>query len=660
MASIFTQGSPGVDFSEIDLTNLPGTVGISGGAFAGNFAWGPVGEITTVSSPLELEQTFHKPNDSNFVDWFSAFNFLAYTNDLKISRAIDEAGALNSDDTGSGILIKNRQHFEIVNSSPTAVQFAAKYPGDLGDSIAVHMADSSTFAGWAYANSFESAPGTSSAARLVGSKNDEVHVVVIDAQGLFSGTVGAILESYPFLSKSTDSRDENNAPNYYINVINRSSRYVWAITAPTGADVVDSTTGKITSVTITDGGEDYTTATVSFSLPGTGGVRAMGTVQLEDGEITGVTITNAGSGYTSAPTVTISGNGSGASATAALEADSDSADWGSTYVVSGVPSVFKSLATRMEKTLGGGTLGAALTSGDLIQAYDLFENQEEVDVSLIFLGHAGGEASHTAVVQHVIDNIAEARRDAITFFSPNLSDVLNKTQSQATADAIATRNEIARSTSYAVMDDGWKLQYDVYNDKYRWVPLNADIAGLCAQVDSTSDPWTSPGGYTRGRLKNVVSLAFNPNKTSRDALFKAGINLVVTFNTDGTVLYSDKTLLGKNSAFSQIGTRRLFITLQKSITSSARFYLFEINNEFTRASFRNSVEPYLQQVLGRGGIDAFRVVCDESNNGPQVRMNRQFVGDIFIKPNYSINWIKLNFVAVRQDVAFEEVVGGTF
>lgn len=660
MASTFTQGSPGVDFAEIDLTNLPGTVGISGGAFAGSFSWGPVGEITTVSSPLELEQTFHKPTDANFVDWFSAFNFLAYTNDLKISRAIDEATALNSDDTGTGILIKNRQHFEIVNGAPTAVKFAAKYPGALGNSIAVHMADSATFAGWAYANTFESAPGTSTAARLVGAKNDEIHVVVVDAQGMFTGTVGAILESYSFLSKSSDSRDENNAPNYYANVINRTSRYVWALAAPTGAELVDYTTGSVEDVTVTDGGADYTSATVTFSAPGAGGTQATGTVQLAGGEVVGITVTNPGSGYTAAPTVTITGNGTGATATASLGAGDDSSDWGASYVVEGIPSVYKSLATRIETTLSGGNNGETVNSSDLIKAYDLFENQEEVDVSLIFTGHAGGETNHTAVVQHVIDNIAEARRDAIAFFSPKLSDVLNKTQSQATTDVIATRNEVGRSTSYAVMDDGWKLQYDVYNDKYRWVPLNADIAGLCAQVDSTNDPWTSPGGYTRGRLKNVVSLAFNPNKTSRDALFKSGINLVVTFNTDGTVLYSDKTLLGKNSAFSQIGTRRLFITLQKSITAQARFYLFENNNEFTRASFRNSVEPYLQQVLGRGGIEDFRVICDESNNGPQIRMNRQFVGDIFIKPTYSINWVKLNFVAVRQDVAFEEVVGATF
>ena len=660
MASIFTQGSPGVDFREIDLTNLPGTVGVSGGAFAGDFAWGPVGEITTVSNPLELEKQFGKPNDTNFADWFSAFNFLAYTNDLKIVRAIDE-DALNATDSGTGLLIKNKQHFEIVRTSPGSNMFAARYPGALGNSLAVHVADADTFVGWDYANLFESAPGTSSAAAAQGASNDELHVVVVDAQGAFSGVVGSVLEQYSFLSKASDSKDGNNAPNYYANVLNRSSQYVWALTAPTGAAITDPSTGTVDTITVGAGGSGYLTApTVVISAPSSGGVQATATATLTADAVTSITVTNGGSGYLTAPTVTFTGgSGTGATATAVLDTVTGVA-WNLPSVVAGVPSVYKSLDTRLELALTDGTDNTAIEADDLIEAFALFENQEEVDVSLIFLGHAGGESEHTAVVQNAIDNLSEARRDCIVFASPKLSDVLNKTQSQAVTSVVATRNAIGRSSSYAVMDCGWKLQYDVYNDKYRWVPLNADIAGLCAQVDQTNDPWVSPGGYTRGRLKNVVSLAFNPNKTSRDALFKAGVNLVVTFNIDGTVLYSDKTLLGKNSAFTQIGIRRMFIMLEKSISQAAKYLLFEINNEFTRNSFLNMVNPYLEQVRGRGGIQDFRVVCDETNNGAQIRMNRQFVGDIYIKPNYSINWIQLNFVAVRQDVAFNEIVGGTF
>lgn len=658
--SSFTQSSPDVEIREIDLTNLPGTAGASGGAYTGDFVWGPVEEVTTVSSPIELQEIFGKPNDENFVDWFSCFNFLSYTGELKIVRVVDE-DAINADDTGSGILIKNRQHFEIVNGSSPASFFASRYPGELGNSIGVYLADSSTFENWEYKDAFDFAPGTSTHAESVGAVNDEVHVIVIDRLGLFTGVVGGVLEVYPFLSKAVDAVGSNNEKNYYINVLNRSSRYIWALNVPSGADLVSPGVG-VESITVDNGGTDYAAMTqVVFSDPDLpGGEHPTATIIADSGVIQQILVTNPGSGYINPPTVTIqSDTGSGATATATLQTD-DSVDWGTNLVQNGAGVTFKNMAAEMNYPLSGGQNSTAVAAQEIIAGLEYFKNQEEVDVSLLFLGDAGGDDEHRAVVQHAIDQIAEFRRDLLVFFSPKLSDVLNQTQSQVVTNVIATRNAVGRSTSFAVMDSGWKFQYDVFNDKYRWIPLNADIAGLCAQVDSTNDPWTSPGGYTRGRIRNVVSLAFNPNKASRDALYKVGINPVVTFNTDGTVLYGDKTLLGKNSAFSQIGVRRLFILLQKTISDAAKYFLFETNNTFTRTAFVNMVEPYLEEVRGRGGVDDIRVVCDETNNGPQVVMNRQFVGDIYIKPNYSINWIQLNFVAVRQDVAFEEIIGGTF
>lgn len=651
--------SPGVGFTETDLTNIVGSSGTSGGAFAGDFAWGPVDQIGTVSSPLELEKAYHKPNDTNYVTWFSAFNFLAYTADLKIVRATDE-DAINSSDDGAGILIKNSNHFEIVKTSPTSVMFAAKYPGSLGDSIGVYVADAATFSGWAYAHLFDTAPGTSAWAASLGAANDEVHAVVVDTQGKFSGVVGSVLETFSYLSKASDSKDANNAPNFYVNVLNRTSKYVWALSVASGALVANPTNGQVASVAVGAGGSAYTAATVTFSAPPMGGVTATGTVTVTTGAVTAVTVTNPGSGYVTAPTVTITGDGTGATATATLGTVTGAVEWGTPAVVAGVAGTYKKLVDDLALPLTGGLDSTAVTAGDLSRAYELFANQEEVDVSLIFMGDAGGSTEHTVTVQYAIDNLAETRKDCVVFYSPKLEDVLNKTQSDASSAVVATRNLVGRASSYAIMDSGWKLQYDVYNDKYRWVPLNADLAGLCAQVDTTNDPWVSPGGYTRGRLKNVVSLAFNPNKTSRDAIYKVGINPVVTFNTDGTVLYGDKTLLGKNSAFGQIGTRRLFISLEKDISTAAKYYLFETNNEFTRNNFVNMVSPKLEQVRGRGGIEDFRVVCDTSNNTAEVIMNRQFVGSIFIKPTYSINWVQLNFVAVRQDVSFDEVVGGTF
>jgi phage tail sheath protein FI len=223
-------------------------------------------------------------------------------------------------------------------------------------------------------------------------------------------------------------------------------------------------------------------------------------------------------------------------------------------------------------------------------------------------------------------------------------------------DTVAFRDTLP-STSYAVMDCNWKYQYDKYNDVYRWVPLNGDVAGLCAKTDLERDPWFSPGGLNRGQIRNVIKLAWNPTKTDRDGLYVKGINPIVSFAGEGTVLYGDKTLQSKPSAFDRINVRRLFIVLEKAISRAARFSMFEFNDQFTRAQFVALVEPFLRDVQGRRGITDFRVVCDETNNTGEVIDRNEFVGDIYIKPARSINFIQLNFVAVRTGVAFDEVVG---
>ena len=207
------------------------------------------------------------------------------------------------------------------------------------------------------------------------------------------------------------------------------------------------------------------------------------------------------------------------------------------------------------------------------------------------------------------------------------------------------------------MDSGWKYQYDKYGDVYRWIPLNADMAGLCARTEQQRDAWWSPAGFNRGQIKNVVKLAFNPSKTDRDALYKASVNPVATFTGSGTMLFGDKTLQTRPSSFDRINVRRLFIVMEKAISTAAKYSLFEFNDEFTRAAFRNMVEPFLRDIQGRRGIQDFRVVCDETNNTPSVIDRNEFVGDIFVKPNRSINFIQLNFVAVSTGVDFSEVVG---
>ena len=234
--------------------------------------------------------------------------------------------------------------------------------------------------------------------------------------------------------------------------------------------------------------------------------------------------------------------------------------------------------------------------------------------------------------------------------------MLNKATTSIAATAVTGfRDAVNLNTSYAVMDSGWKYQYDRYNDTYRWVPLNGDIAGLCARTDFVADPWYSPAGYTRGVIKNVVKLAFSPTQTDRDNLYKKGVNPVVSFPGQGTILFGDKTQLTKPSAFDRINVRRLFIVLEKAIATAAKYQLFEFNDAFTRAQFRNLVEPFLRDVQGRRGITDFKVVCDESNNTGEVIDRNEFIADIFIKPARSINFIQLNFIATRTGIAFEEV-----
>ncbi len=269
----------------------------------------------------------------------------------------------------------------------------------------------------------------------------------------------------------------------------------------------------------------------------------------------------------------------------------------------------------------------------------------------------GGDGNLTKSV-HIINNIAEVRKDCIAVISPRRSDVVNNSGyvGKDVDDTITYRNSLP-SSSYAVLDSGYKYIYDKYNDIYRYVPLNGDTAGLMVRTDNERDPWFSPAGFNRGQVKNVIKLATNPTKGQRDQLYKSGINPVVTFPGQGTVLFGDKTLLAKPSAFDRVNVRRLFIVLEKAIATAAKFTLFEFNDEFTRAQFRNLVEPFLRDVQGRRGIYDFRVVCDESNNTPEVIDRNEFVGDIYVKPARSINFIQLNFVAVRTGVEFSEIVG---
>ncbi len=739
MPSNMNQLSPGVGITEFDMTTSLPAVSTSGGGFVGNFAWGPVDERTTVTDSTDLESYFHKPNDANYVDWFSAYNFLAYTKNLELVRAIDEFARNSSDKTP--LVIKNDDHFGLVTSVGTPdCSFAAKYPGVIGDSIMISIADASTFDNWEYNDLFDTAPGTSEYTAQLGGSNDELHVVVVDKLGKFTGVPGSVLEKYPYASKAMDAKDINGGPNYFLEQLNRYSRYVWQLkpitnnefaeinkagnggsgvelihvtdggagyaqdadvtiisanvgaggflgkanvkngvivnvvvknggsgyTAPpfivasgpgSGFNAIATVAGgAVTGITVIDGGTGYTTGTTfTFSGPGTG---ADATPIIKDGVITSVNIVKPGLGYTSGTLSAV--GGSGFVANAIFAPALTVSDWGKKIIVNGVPTHYVPLNSVLTVSLNGGVDSKSVTSAERVEAFNLFSNAEVSDVSLIFVGAGGGHQHNKLVYQHVIDQVAEARKDCLAFCSPNLEDIRGKTMSVAADNVVKFRKGLNRSTSYGVMDSGWKTQFDVYNNKTRMVPLNPDVAGLCAQVDQTNDPWWSPGGYNRGRIKNIISLVFSPDKAARDKLFKNDINPVATFGNDGTILFGDKTLQGKSSAFSYIGVRRLFIVLKKMIGAAAKYTLFDFNTPYTRASFVNMVEPRLRDVKGRNGVHDYYVQCDERNNTDEVIQRGEFIATIFIKPMYSIRWISLNFVAIRREVRFEEVVNLTF
>ena len=334
-----------------------------------------------------------------------------------------------------------------------------------------------------------------------------------------------------------------------------------------------------------------------------------------------------------------------------VKGDADALLGGGTTAWGGVASgTFNGKGIIISGSLTGGSNGSTATAGNVQTGLDKFKNAEETDVTLLMTGDA------TAATQiHAINNIAEYRKDCVVFVSPLQANVVDNAGSEVT-DIIDHRNSMP-SSSYAFMDSGWKYMYDKYNDVYRYIPLNGDIAGCCAFTDQSRDPFWSPAGLDRGNIRNAIKLPFNPNKTDRDNLYKNGINPVTAMPGSGILLFGDKTLLAKPSAFDRINVRRLFILLEKSIARMANSFLFEFNDAFSRSRFTSTVEPFLRDIQGRGGVQDFAVVCDGSNNTPEVVDRNEFRGDIYIKPSRSINFIQLQFVAVRSGVEFSEIIG---
>ena len=566
--------SPGVTVSEVDLTTVIPSVLTTAGAYAGAFNWGPANKRIQLSSESQLNSVFTKPDSNTFISYFTAAGFLSYGNNLQVVRAVGANGRnADANTLNSNVLVTNEDNYEYtyLNSNNAFVYgaFMGRYAGVLGNSLTVSMIDAgagaNAFASWnvngvGVSSYFGAAPTTSAQAAAVGGANDQIHVVVVDTGGLFSGAKNTVLEAFPFLSKGVDSKDALGNSNYYKNYIFRNSKYVYAMDPP----------NYVSTVT-----------TWGFGLANTS---------------------------------------------------------------------FATLTTPYINILSGG-VDDQPSDGAVQNAYSLFTNADEVDVSLVITGNAS-----VSTQQYVIDNIANARKDCVAFVSPPSSAVVNQAGNEVT-NIVSWTSSLARSTSYAFADCGWKYTFDKYNNTYRYIPLNADMAGLCVNTDSVRDPWFSPAGYNRGNLKNVVKLAWNPTKAQRDSLYAVAVNPVGVFPGQGTLLYGDKTLQTQPSAFDRINVRRLFIVLEKAIAQASKFALFEFNDSFTQSQFVAIVTPYLRDVLGRRGIYDFRVVCDSTNNTQQVIDSNQFVGDIYIKPARAVNFIQLNFVAVRTGVDFTEVVG---
>jgi hypothetical protein len=661
--------SPGVLVTEKDLTNVIPAVSTSIGAIGVVSEKGPMDEITTVSSESEYVRVFGKPDANTFEYFFSATNFLQYGNALRVVRAV--TGNLNAASGGSGLQIKNTTDYldNYSDGSGSVGSWIAREAGTAGNNLKVSMCTNSTAyqsllggsnlvndataeigdttitvdAGtgvqvgdviefgdisgnftaapsgsyykvtaiathvlsisrfdpasgktetgglrhavannahvrrhWEYYFNFSNAPTTTDDATAAGASNDELHIAVVDEDGGITGTAGSIVETFEGVSQASDAKDAQGNSNYYVDVLYRTSEFIYwmdheSTLANAGSPKLNATTK----------------AAVAFDNQGTAGL-----------------------------------------------------------------TVFKA-------SLSGGTDDNAPTLGEMALAYDKFADSETVDINFLIAGPSDGPATDATGVTHatkVID-VAESRKDVVAFISPARADVVNVSDPISQTANVKAFADALSSSSYAVLDSGYKYMYDKYNDIYRYVPLNGDIAGLAARTDIVADPWYSPAGFSRGQIRGAVKLAFNPNQTQRDDLYKARVNPVVTFPGQGTLLFGDKTALTKPSAFNRINVRRLFITMEKAVSTAAKFQLFEFNDEFTRAQFRNLIEPFLRDVQGRRGITDFSVVCDETNNTAEVIDRNEFVADIFVKPNRSINFIKLNFIATRSGVSFSEVAG---
>ena len=667
------QVSPGVEVKEVDLTNIVPAVSTTIGAVCGPFEKGPVSEITSISSEKQLVEVFGKPNADNYEYFFTAANFLQYSNSLRVVRT--ESALKNASSGGSGILIRNTLHYQesFADGQGTHGTWSARTAGIHANGIKIDICDKNNFSEMSNKQVNDASASAAEA------------TITMDAFDAADFAVGEVIEFYSDAG-GTVFATGHEAQKYEITAVDTSAETITIrqLDDPAGsgliADLADDSYVK----------RYWRFSDLFDTAPGTSefaSARGVGDDEIHivvydsSGRQTGFDNDVAGERLNSVletfafvskhpEATTPQGNSNyypdviyrdskfvywGDHPTAAIDA---SGDWGqplsSDLSVQG-SSAFNKLSTGVENvdrsTLANGTDDYAVTDGEQLTSYSRFDDGEAVDVNLIMAAKA------TSTLATNLISIVEKRKDALVFISPERSDVVGVADSNTQTTNVKNFFDLLPSTSFAVFDSGYKYQYDRFNDVYRYVPLNGDIAGVTAFTESVADAFFSPAGFTRGQIRGAVKLAYEPNKDQRDTLYKARINPVNSFPGQGTVLFGDKTALAKPSAFDRINVRRLFIILEKAIATAAKFQLFEFNDEFTRAQFKNLVEPFLREIQGRRGITDFKVVADESNNTGEVIDRNEFVADIFVKPTRSINFITLNFVAVRTGVAFTEIGG---
>ena len=643
------QVSPGVLVQEKDLTRIIPAVSTSIGAVAGQFSQGPLDEIVSISSEQELVDTFGKPDSTNFEYFFSAANFLQYSNALRVVRAT-QTSTLNATSNGSGLLVKNKQDYEdnYAAGQGSVGTFAARSAGAWGNNLLVATCPS--------ANAFEQT--TTTAQQVNGGAAAGATSVTVDTDATNYLNVGDIVE----FSSTGGGTDFTTGEQYRLTAVSATS--ITLVQHPRGAgglitavvddarikrkwryyDQVDGAPGTSSYVSTRSGANDEIHVVVVDEDGGISGVP--GTVLESYSKLSKASDAKTPQGDVNYYPTVIQNK---SNYIFWMDHNTSGTNWGNaaastTYTAVDVPT---------SESQSGGADGSTVTDGQLKTAYEKFADADTVDVGLIIAGPSGS-STH---VDNLI-TIAENRKDAVVFASPQRADVVNVSNSNTQTSNVIDFFDSVRSSSYVVFDSGYKYGYDRYNDVYRYVPLNGDIAGLAARTDILADSWYSPAGLNRGVVRGAAKLAYNPTKSQRDQLYPKRVNPVATFPGQGTVLFGDKTGLSSPSAFDRINVRRLFITLEKAISTASKFQLFEFNDEFTRANFRNIVEPFLREVQGRRGITDFLVVCDETNNTGEVIDRNEFVAEIFVKPARSINFITLQFVATRTGVAFEEVAGG--